>query len=125
MAEAKRIELPNGTILDLAGSGGEGHKYSTEEKVVGEWIDGRPIYEQTIRQSVTSSMFNITHDETFEIKKFDGFLKNNTDVFPLNFYWSSGDYINTFHRNNTFMIKIVGESLDEIFIIIQYTKSTD
>ena len=54
MAEAKHIELPNGTILDLAGSGGinlvaGNYEYSEEEKVIGKWIDGKPVYKKVCK----------------------------------------------------------------------------
>ena len=26
----------------------EYHKYSTDEHIVGEWIDGKPLYEKTV-----------------------------------------------------------------------------
>lgn len=32
---------------EYAGSGSEWHEYSTEERVVGKWIDNKPIYEKT------------------------------------------------------------------------------
>ena len=40
----------NGTTQDVyapTGGGGGGHIYSTSEQVVGEWTDGKPIYEKT------------------------------------------------------------------------------
>lgn len=36
---------------EYAGSGSEWHEYSTDEKVVGKWIDGKPIYEKTISKN--------------------------------------------------------------------------
>jgi len=31
------------------------HKYSTEEHIVGEWIDGKTLYEKTIELNITTS----------------------------------------------------------------------
>ena len=31
------------------------HEYSTEEKVVGKWIDGKPIYEKVINGTIIGS----------------------------------------------------------------------
>lgn len=36
--------MQNGRIF---ATGEEYHKYSTEEHIVGEWIDGSPVYEKT------------------------------------------------------------------------------
>lgn len=40
---------------EYAGSGSEWHEYSTEERVVGKWINGKPLYEKTISVTFTSS----------------------------------------------------------------------
>ena len=36
------------------------HKYSTEEHIVGEWIDGKPVYEKTFSVEITS---NLSHEK--------------------------------------------------------------
>lgn len=35
-------------FAEIEGGGGGGSSYSTEEHVVGTWIDGKPLYEKTI-----------------------------------------------------------------------------
>lgn len=37
--------------IEYAGSGSEWHEYSTNEKIAGKWIDGKPLYEKTISYS--------------------------------------------------------------------------
>lgn len=34
------------------------HEYSTEEKIVGKWIDGKPIYEKVIYENITDRNWN-------------------------------------------------------------------
>ena len=33
---------------EYSGSGSEWHEYSTDEKIVGKWVDGKPLYEKTV-----------------------------------------------------------------------------
>lgn len=40
---------------EYAGSGSEWHEYSTEEKVVGKWVDGKPLYEKTISRAFSAN----------------------------------------------------------------------
>jgi len=35
-------------FAEIEGGGGGGSSYSTEEHVIGTWIDGKPLYEKTI-----------------------------------------------------------------------------
>lgn len=47
-------------------SGSSGHNYSTEEQIVGTWIDGSPIYEKTfvVQNPTSGSTRNILHNIT-------------------------------------------------------------
>lgn len=42
----------------------EYHRYSTEERVVGEWIDGRAVYEKTLNVGAVSSGTTFAHGIT-------------------------------------------------------------
>lgn len=46
----------NPVVLGGSGGGGGGdmHNYSTQEQVVGTWIDGKPLYEIVIESTLTS-----------------------------------------------------------------------
>ena len=49
------------------------HRYSTDEKVVGEWIDGSPVYEKTfIIQPFTHPTVSATHSSVFELMPNNG-----------------------------------------------------
>lgn len=41
-------------VTPLPGTMSRRHKYSTEEQIVGEWIDGKPIYEIVIEDTMPS-----------------------------------------------------------------------
>lgn len=54
----------DGTVTISASGGGAGEVYSTEEQVIGTWIDGRPLYQITI-----GAVLNHTGDTLFNISK--------------------------------------------------------
>lgn len=45
------------------------HHYSTEEKIVGEWVDGSIIYEKVIILTPTQSSYDYLVDDTVNYKK--------------------------------------------------------
>jgi len=70
----------NGITIDGGFSGK--HTYSTEEQVVGTWIDGSPIYQKTYTYSVPPSGVEITvcTDNFTKILKMETLLSN--DNYP-------------------------------------------
>ena len=59
VAEAQNaIKTAQGEITNLENKVNSGHVYSTVEKVVGTWLDGRIIYEKTWQISNTSAPTN-------------------------------------------------------------------
>lgn len=53
--------------LSSGGGGGSTHNYSTDEQIVGTWIDGKPLYEKTLYWDNTIHTFvtgsnALTHD---------------------------------------------------------------
>ena len=97
------------------------HEYSTEEKVVGKWIDGKPIYERVFTDvnvslatadwhyvNVTIDNFKFVIDSfgfdgTYQCFKPFGASNNNNQL-----WWRHNNV------NNTINI-----------IVVQYTKTTD
>lgn len=60
----KKSDAPNSftpAMLDIVSVAAPKHTYSTEEQIVGTWIDGKPIYERAILLEITevhSSVFD-------------------------------------------------------------------
>lgn len=113
------------------------HTYSTDEHVVGTWIDGKPIYEKTIVTTmptittdtlIAERLVNIT-DANIE-KYIFGFGRIK-DQMNIERTWSSGNtvYYSLFSylNNDNFVIQCNRISLSELPVIltIQYTKTTD
>lgn len=50
-------EIAANTLVAITDDGGQPHRYSTDEQVVGTWINNKPIYEKTF----TATMPNTTN----------------------------------------------------------------
>lgn len=106
--------------------------FSTTEKVVGTWINGKPLYQKTLTGTISSvsSGNNINHEisnlET--VVKVEGMAVYATSLFvPINFYnteslrtyaFVSTTAIALWVKDNNFLNK-------PFYITIQYTKTTD
>jgi len=112
------------------------NEYSTTEKIVGKWIDGKPIYQKTATGTLDSTGFDnsiiITNvDEVIDIKGIVNQLSGMGGInkIPLNFINLTGEYhTGAFFRKRTNSIDIECTSqyagLDYV-VTIQYTKTTD
>ncbi len=106
------------------------HKYSTEEQVVGEWIDGKPLYQKTIKGTLPTSInttqtfadHNISNIENIQIvsscvKATDGtWYEVGTGTV-----WTA--WINNVNIRNQIGTNALVSQIG--YITIQYTKSTD
>ena len=116
-------------ITNLESKVNSGHVYSTEEKVVGKWIDGKPLHEKTFISDVnTSSAFTtlatITDLNIAEIchekanwKSSDGYWYegNKVDGSFYFLYKCSADNI---------QYSTSGMDMVSIAVTIEYTKTT-
>ncbi len=118
--------------------------YSTDEKVVGTWVDGKPIYEKTIFSSFTNytvgeySFFNLPLDNVNITISIDGMVNYDSNYpVPVNYHFedSSGNnmqLIATYYHRNTSSIKTLVYMASSTvytnanyFVTIRYTKTTD
>ena len=110
--------------------------YSTEEKVVGTWIDGKPLYRRVVTKTTTSDSDTIDiTDIPFDYLKMDGRAiltpgqANEYRVEP--YYQSSSDYVRApFVKLSEKKIAINSKALAgaitrKWIIILEYTKTTD
>lgn len=109
------------------GSGSPKHKYSTEEQIVGEWIDGKPIYEKsfmTSKQTNTSTSVWVNFDEVVD--------ENMLCVIDVELYYKFGDrwcqYIPTQVSDDNGHVSILCQTSTQRTILmytVRYLKSTD
>lgn len=111
-----------------------GEYYSEEEKCIGRWIDGKPLYQRVIRfTNVTyaGTAYEYQLDETVLIKEIVGNspAKNaEEDVWtiPTLDITNNNSYISVWSGGNKIYLRANGGMLNrEYYVIIKYTKTTD
>ena len=112
--------------------GGNYHQYSTTEQVIGEWIDGKPIYEITIDcgtlPNATSSPITTPSNIKY-ITRYEGFCYSNTDVTyqrPIPLAAGGANDIRVDLTAGTLRIVTTADwRTYKGYVTIQYTKTTD
>lgn len=129
--------------VDSGNSGGSSESldvYSTEEKRIGTWIDGKPLYRKVAIFNVSENATGIT--PTFdlldgtEVKKYDAYarLQNMLDI-PIPYFYSLDNYISVNfsqtvstqgHKPGVY-IQYSGSHFtnSQVTMILEYTKTTD
>ena len=101
--------------------------YSTEEREIGVWIDGKPLYQKTIRQSFTSTgKVNIGTDIDYVQTIATTYLASG--IYDTPFYLLGNVRVYCFvERGNDNSITLNNEYNGSIewIVTIQYTKTTD
>ena len=118
--------------------------YSTEEKVIGTWIDNRPLYRKVIstgtwiddrpiyRKVLTGTTSNTTDTTIDNITNLDkiisatgGILASNY-INPIGIYTDNNNWITIFgHYDVVGLLYTDNYKNSEYYCIIEYTKTTD
>lgn len=138
--------LPVGSVIDFDGDTvPTGYKevtdpkaYSTEERVVGTWTDGRPVYQKCFSATnLATGLISIKHNISnldILVNGYGSFVRNDNvkGIIP---YISTTDITYNFAINDinattlylTVGTKLTGSSLGikNAYIILEYTKSTN
>lgn len=132
--------IPLGSVLNFKGTEiPEGYEevydeneYSTDEKAIGKWIDGKPLYRKVIEKTITKSGNNIFSLSSVGLKNIDKYitLKLISNGNPINegYYTSASDSLRACINYNGLNINL-GTTYPAvpcpIYIIVEYTKTTD
>lgn len=123
--KAKQDKLIAGTGIEITGENiinNLNENYSTDEQIVGKWIDGKPLYRKVISHTITGNTqehepHNISNIERAISIEYS--LKNQYGVFQ-----TSDKTINI--NMDTSQISIDSDwATGLIYIIVEYTKTTD
>lgn len=107
--------------------------YSTDEIVIGRWIDGRPIYRRTFEGTSVASAVLLEIDPSIRCISLKGYInKDNDMIFEYNSYYSSGLFICVYQQinhngKNTVIMYVVGSAYvgKPCVTTIEYIKTTD
>ena len=125
-----RVDFIKATIQgkEVATKDDTKQNYSTEEQVVGTWIDNKPIYRKILNIGSYSFVsgentfeHNITNFETLiDMKIRNAWVGNNRQYL----WWEDYRSI-TMDTSKIYISTANASSFKNMFIIIEYTKSTD
>ena len=123
----------NGNVPTFANTFNKSDLYSTDEQLIGRWIDGKPLYQKVINCGATPSRVctfphGISNLETVVLLRGIGRINERWDFLP----YPTPDSITYQVRldilkssNIRFSYGSGADLYQEVYVIIQYTKSTD
>lgn len=119
---------------DTAIKVGTGTEYSTEEQIIGTWIDGKPLYQKTLSFTTASTVGANKYGDFYgcTIVNISGGVIDGFDCFiPVNWYYDANNYFSVFgNPSNThegITVKTIRQSECDrpARITVRYTKTTD
>lgn len=127
----KNLSITEDGTLNAKASGGS-HNYSTEERVVGTWIDGKPLYEKVITFSLTGSG-NLSYPHNIEnlheihfISMLHGNNENGIKTCRTYVPWYNEASIYLDEITTTDILVYHNSNRTEFYeFILRYTKTTD
>lgn len=113
---------------------GSSNIYSTEEQVIGTWIDGKPIYKKTFTSTTNAQNFSIPHGVSIDtIVAIDGYYRvHNTTWFRLGcmYYPHDIEYLTALRVDQQNIKVYLGNMINREYnmithVTLEYTKTTD
>ena len=119
----------NYQFYDLSGQGVEANNFSTDEKVIGTWIDGKPLYQKTINGLSITTIWNGTMFAYANVSPLVNDIDNVIDACGLGIEPTSNKkaYISSIDiqvKNDEWQLQIVNNYVINT-ITLKYTKTTD
>lgn len=105
--------------------------YSYEERKVGYWINGKPLYAKTLESDTTGTISNnIDNVDEIFIDMSHSYLKANNIYYPISYKlaqnYSGVPTISSFAAKTFVNVHVIGISdINLIIVTILYTKTTD
>ena len=102
------------------------HEYSTEEKVVGKWIDGKPIYEKVFEIGSKSSAYTFTIENLDKIIDYTGncIISDYSRIIPF-VQPQYDNYVIINDYKDGVVNLATNLTYTDCVLVIQYTKTTD
>lgn len=137
---AKQDKLISGTGIEITGENTINNiqrNYSTDEQIVGKWINGKPLYRKVIKTTMAETLSNGTYVNKDVGTGFNidfgyvakAILISGTQHMLLPYINNAGYSTKCFiDKNGSNLILANGNSTFsncETYVIIEYTKTTD
>lgn len=115
-----------GTVFEIpSGGGGSSGEviYSTTERVIGTWIDGKPVYEITLVGNISAT---IAIPSLINIIELSGGVTDNNGLYFVPICWNSGNSRVICHQSNDGELSMANTTDRTLYrITLRYTKITD
>lgn len=126
----------NGQVPTFANQFSRSDLYSTDEKIIGCWTDGKPLYQRVFVQSGTISTRTRYFESAFLAANIDNIVERTTNVAISydggssirGIYWvSNSDYFQCLVEKNGAYPVFSGSGItfSDLTVIVSYTKTTD
>lgn len=123
-------------LNDLYTLKGNDENYSTDEKVVGKWIDGKPLYRKILkytRNNINPTIeynHNINNIEHIHLGNGSGIKRsaNETNNYYANYYYTPNDFCLMLASDINIWFDVGANfrnTWSEVIFILEYTKTTD
>lgn len=108
--------------------------YSLNEQIIGRWIDGKPLYQKTYFFASPTDTYELESNIEYAQVIAKSYKRNSTDIDGDDFYYMSSAVTYVFIRSyiqgttNKMILSIsksANVTLNDLYITIQYTKTTD
>lgn len=120
--------LPNVDYSNMIGNDG---LFSTDEKLIGQWIDGKPLYQKTVDCGATATNDTITIEHGIvdleNVVSIIGTTNRIGDYYnPIPTVNGGNDYIRVSVDETSIIIKYMDSwNASNVYVTIRYTKTTD
>ena len=114
----------------------DGTHYSEDELLIGQWIDGKPLYRKVVKLTCPSTQTGTRKSTTIDLSdlNIDSYVNctsylANYGILPASYNGVSDNYYSVIDNFNSNRVAIVSNWADhnnkQIISIIEYTKTTD
>ncbi len=125
------VTLQYTKTTDQAIKVGTGNDYSTDEQIIGTWIDGKPLYQKTLDLGTNFAIEDVNEVTigtytTINVCVYSAFYMMDT-TNNYNIYLPATSYINKSNGSLQAIAlqKWAGTSYRHVYYTVQYTKTTD
>lgn len=127
IVEYDGIEIPDGFVEVQGGDGGD--NYSYDEIKIGTWVDGKPLYRKVIKlngaergRTLSYNISSLNIDRCTLIRGFE--YSSSLVHVGLDFYNAGQNNFAHLSNSSTIMYKVDWDC-NELYFILEYTKTTD